>query len=355
MRKNRIQLGPILVALAGFLCAAVAAQDARRGFTIQIAAVSTEEDAAAIVAAKRAEKLDARIARLQPPGRAAVFRVRIGRFVTRQQAERAARELVARGSIAEFFITEAEASPPPAAAAAPRNNVAQVILGGSSWSLFAALREVARPPANPNVEIAGDVLKLVARSANAATDAMIERANSLKGLSAFRHAANGYAYYRPQYWRESEVSVDTLREEKIRSGEMFVSPEAGAFLSSAWRTFEAGPDGLMDGAAPVSALTPEILIEKMMRKLRKLPGVSEARELRYSVLIKEGIERTEVELELTFRPNVDEPPLPFLGRAVLLRNAAGVFELIGLRQRQSAAIAAQLIDRAIASARLTSQ
>ena len=197
-------------------------------------------------------------------------------------------------------------------------------------------------------DLAEIVLPMVARSANAATAEMRERANRYAGMTAFRHPEFSYGYYRPRTWLEGEISPQALKEEGLTAGETYISSETGAFLSSAYRAFNRN----RDGNTPVNALKPETLVQKLMARLRRLPGVSEAREIQYRTAVRDAIERIEVEIELSFQPAVNSPKIPFLGRAILLRDDRGVFELIGLRQRQSPAAAIQLIDRALDSAAL---
>ncbi|MFN0086374.1 MAG: SPOR domain-containing protein [Blastocatellia bacterium] len=324
------------------LCSDGLAQPARRSFTIQIAAMASEELAEAMAAEKRGLGMAAVVTHRVQPGKPVIYRIQIGRFKFREQAEDFARDLARRALIPEFYITEVdsrdilstagrEASPlppPPAAAKPPAR---------------------ADPPSRES--IAEAVLPMVARSVNAAAAEIRERANRYSGMTAFRHANYGYGYYRPRVWLEGDVSPQALREEGLTSGETFVSPETGAFLSSAYRNFRSN----RDGNVPVRAITPEVLVQKLMSRLRRLPGVSDAREGLHRTTVRDGVERVEMDIELSFQPAVNSPRIPFIGRAVLLRSAAGVFELLGLRQRQSPAAAIQMIDRALESAALPFQ
>lgn len=336
------------LALLLFIDAGGLAQSARRPFTIQISAMASEELAEAMAAEKRALGMAAVVSHRRqsgqsvPSGRPVIYRIQIGRFNSREMAEAFARDLARRALIPEFFIAEID----------PRD----IISTGRRDSTPPPTPEPAKAPAPTEASparmgIAEVVLPMVARSANAAAAEIRERANRYSGMTAFRNPNFGYGYYRPRMWLEGEVSPQALREEGLTSGETFISPETGAFLSSAYRSFKSNRDGKI----PVNALTPEALIQKLMSRLRRLPGVSEAREMRRQTTMRNSIERVELEIELDFQPAVNSPRVPFLGRAVLLRNAAGVFELIGLRQRQSPPAAIQLIDRALESAALPFQ
>ncbi|MGH9839274.1 MAG: hypothetical protein ACREEM_10865, partial [Blastocatellia bacterium] len=218
-----------------------------------------------------------------------------------------------------------------------------------SWTIMnsepmaSALREIALARSRAKIEVADDVLRLVARSADAVTVAVRERSN---GMVAFRSRESGYVYSRPRDWRERETTEEALHEERILSGELFIAPDATAFLSSGYRRFKEDYDGYV----PVRGLTPAVLIEKLMGKLRRLPGVHEARAIRHAESRKDGVERIEVELELSFRPAANEPAVPFVGQALVLRDALGVFELIGLRSRFGPASAARIIEKSISSA-----
>jgi hypothetical protein len=322
------------------------AQPVRRAFTIQIAATESEELAEAMAAEKRKLGMAAVVSHRPisaQSGPAAkkpmMYRIQIGRFKSRELADAFARDLARRALIPEFFIAEIDprdilSTGPPDSPPAPAPSPAKAVA-----------------PAEPEparVSLAELVLPMVARSANAAAAEIRERANRYVGMTAFRSPNFGYGYYRPRMWLEGDVSPQALREEGLTAGETFISPETGAFLSAAYRSFKSN----RDGNVPVSALTPEALIQKLMSRLRRLPGVSDAREIQHLTTARNGIERVELEIELNFQPAVNSPRVPFLGRAVLLRNAAGVFELIGLRQRQSPPAAIQLLDRALESAAL---
>src|SRR5262249_9383843 len=152
-------------------------------------------------------------------------------------------------------------------------------------------------------------------------------------------------------WRESSVDADALREEEALSGEIFVSPESEAFITSTYRSFKSG----FDGTISTDEVTPEVLIEKLLRKIRRLPGVNEARETDRSVSVQKGFQRAEVGIEVSFRPTINDVSAPFVGRAVILRNSLGVFELIGLRQSLSTPATAKMIELSLRSAKLDNQ
>ncbi len=356
--RGAVQFVSMTVALVSCLLACTLAQQTLAKFTIQIAAVPTEQEAETIAGRTRTAGIETALGYHEQPGREVVYRLQIGRFASRREAERAARELLRRGLITDFFITRAEEQKPISATErrdqTSRQDFAQKLEDDHSWTMIAyepvasALREIALARLQAKIEIAGDVLRLVARSADAAAIAVRERSS---GMVAFRSREAGYAYSRPRDWHESETTGEALREERIQSGELFIAPDATAFLSSGYRRFKADYDGYV----PVSGLTPEVLIEKLMGKLRRLPGVHEARAIRHTETRKDGVERIEVELELSFRPAANEPAVPFVGQALVLHNARGVLELIGLRSRFGPASAARIIEKSISSAMLVGQ
>jgi hypothetical protein len=323
--------------LSLILCLPAASRAQGAAFTIQIAASPSEAEARAVAAEARARGVEVLIVR-----QGNLYRIRVGSFASRQQAERAAREFVQRGRIAAFFVTRMESG----------ESALSPVDADRSWSLVnyapmaAALREIAEKPAGP-AGVADRVLRLAARSTDAAARAVRERSN--RQMIPIRNRERGYAYNRPRDWRESETSAESLRQEGIAAGEMFVSPDAAAFLSSAFRSFQAD----FDGMTPVRALTPEVLIEKLLGKLRRLPGVNGARAIAHRTMRKEGVERIELELELSFRPTANDSSEVFAGQAVVLRNDSGVLELIGMRRgRNSTGAAQRLLDQSLSSATL---
>lgn len=226
-------------------------------------------------------------------------------------------------------------------------DVAKAIGEEHAWSLLsyapttALLREMAAARADRSINLPYEVLKLSARSIGAASAKLSSLAPAME---PFRGRNNAYAFSRPRDWRENKAGASALREEELLAGEMFVSPESGAFLSSGYRRLAA--------SAPRESIAPEALIDRLLWKLRRLPGVDDARETARKVSYEKGMLRAQIGLEVSFRPSLNDPPISFLGRAVILRNSEGVFELIGLRQSMSPANIARLIDRALDSATL---
>jgi cell division septation protein DedD len=376
MKLIGIQL--ILILLALGLPIGAGAQEKQRSkgdeYTIQIAAMMSERDARRVLTMKRMQGMRDITLRREKTDAGMMHRVQIGRYATKAKAEQAARALKERGWITDYFITvikktyieesadlsqwapdddnvvaieqpRAVATPAPFSAPAPEAAAPPVL----STAMPAAATETPastgpRPEAVPIPS--EDVFRLAAKSLNAAVV-------MTSTMSAVRNNDYGYLYLRPRDWAARDVGSSVLREEGSRSGEMFISSEAGAFISTSYRRFELTPNGVLDGTVPVKDITPENLIERIMGKLRKLPGVSDVRDLRYSVRSMEGTERTEVTLELKFSPSVDDAPVPFIGRAVMMRNAAGVLELIGLRQNPGTANVDEIIDQTLSSIKLT--
>jgi hypothetical protein len=231
----------------------------------------------------------------------------------------------------------------------PRNpkkrEISKEIGEDRSWSLLsfapttALLRELAAARGDRAINLPYEILKLSARSVGAAT---AELSAIAVNMAPFRSRNNEYTFSRPSDWRENAAGAGALREEQLLAGEMFVSPESDAFLSSGYRriTLRTSRD----------SITPEALIDRLLWKLRRLPGVDDARETTRTISIEKGILRAQVGLEVNFRPSLNDPPIPFLGRAVILRNPEGIFELIGLRQPVSPSSTAKLIDLALDSA-----
>lgn len=379
MKIKGIQL--ILIFLALGLPIGARAQEKQRSkgdeYTIQIAAMMSERDARRMLTMKRMQGMQNITLRREKTDAGMMHRLQIGRYPTKAKAEEAARTLKERGWITEYFVTvikktfieetadvsrwvsdendvvavdqpRAVATPVPSSSFVPEVSAP---VPAKPAPASAPAVEIETPASNETKPEAApipseNVFRLAAKSLNAAVV-------MTSTMSAVRNNDNGYLYIRPRDWAARDVGSSVLREEGSRSGEMFISSEAGAFISTSYRRFELTPNGVMDGTVPVKDITPENLIERIMGKLRKLPGVSDVRDLRYSVRSMEGTERTEVALELKFSPSVDDAPVPFVGRAVMMRNAAGVLELIGLRQTTSNANVDEILEQTLASIKLT--
>jgi len=106
-----------------FCCAVAWAQD--KGYTIQVASVPTEAEAQTVVKGIRARGLEAYWVRAQVPGKGTRYRVRIGRFPTKAQAQHQGEVALRQQLIQEFLVadydapkggtpTRAKVAPPPA-------------------------------------------------------------------------------------------------------------------------------------------------------------------------------------------------------------------------------------------------
>jgi cell division septation protein DedD len=359
---QRVGIQFILMLLVVSLPVDIGAQQ-RRGkgdeYTIQIAALMSEREARRLLTMKRLQGVEEIDIHREKTDAGTLHRIQIGRFPSKPKAEQAARDMKERGLITEYFITTIN-----------KTEIEEETALGETGEEANGAKPTVQPrtvvtpepipspvPATPNQPtekrndltpgLGDEVLKLAAKSVNAAATTAVT-------MAAFRNNENGYVYLRPRDWSAKDVGSSVLREEGSRSGEMFISAEAGAFISTAYRRFESTPDGYVDGGIAVKDITPENLIERMMGKLRKLPGVSDVNELRYSVRMTEGVERTEVALELKFRPSVNDQPVPFVVRAVLVRNSTGLLELIGFRQNVKTSGVDSLIEQTLSSVKLAS-
>jgi photosystem II stability/assembly factor-like uncharacterized protein len=80
-----------------------------QSFAIQVAAVSAEADARQMVSVLRAKGLDAYWIKTQVPGKGTRYRIRLGRFTSREEAQRQAEQARSRHFIKEFIIADYEA------------------------------------------------------------------------------------------------------------------------------------------------------------------------------------------------------------------------------------------------------
>jgi photosystem II stability/assembly factor-like uncharacterized protein len=110
MKPNKINWQPVgcwlLVAL--LTCAAFAQG---HGFTIQLASLTSEAEARALINELQARRVESYLVKATVPGKGTRYRVRIGRFATSVEAKNAGDRLLKRGDVEQFVVMPYE---PPA-------------------------------------------------------------------------------------------------------------------------------------------------------------------------------------------------------------------------------------------------
>src|SRR5262245_58446715 len=173
-KKSIINSLPRSLLATAFLASLVLAQG--KGFTIQVAATTTETEALTLINDFNSVGVEAYLVKSDVPGIGTRYRVRIGRFNTQTVAKSVAEKSRGKGLIKEFFITTYEtpttvtakaASPQtsgaPGSSGAPgralTSEAAVISEGGQSRiSGQAAAYETKRDATLPLIEVADPVI-----------------------------------------------------------------------------------------------------------------------------------------------------------------------------------------------------
>jgi gamma-D-glutamyl-L-lysine dipeptidyl-peptidase len=102
--KRRVVLGP--------WSSAALADQSSSGYAIQVGVFASEDNAASLARLLEEKGLDAYFFAHE----SGFFKVQVGNFPSRAEAERTGRSLLQRGAVDEYFVVVRRASPPPSAA-----------------------------------------------------------------------------------------------------------------------------------------------------------------------------------------------------------------------------------------------
>jgi SPOR domain len=399
MKKSGLSLVFSLFVLLG-INGQAAAQSTR--YTVQLEATPELEIALEKVKGFKGQGLDAYIVKIDVEGKGTFYRIRVGNFPTQADARKYGADLQRLGFSSEFFIapyeppqgdltevapTRGVANPsagtppaaapsgktqpvkdqpkedvkqpaPPAPTTAPPANTQQV----KQPTAAASIAPVTAPPANTPPATKSNEQKLAA-NINATTTNPITptasappppAANALAASSAaatpaginfikFQDQAIGYSFERPLAWEGGQLDSKDAKDQNVSAGALFKSAQDSAFITAIWNNLEKANSPEQDN---------NLIVELILQSMGSDSGTQNLTELKRKVVSENGIIKTYVDLQMTFKPQQGQDgPLDFLGKALIARTNKGILLVATLYWKGGPPYVADVAEKIIASVR----
>jgi SPOR domain len=409
MKKSGLSLVFSLFVLLG-INGQAAAQSTR--YTVQLEATQVLEIAQQKVKGFKGQGLDAYIVKIDVQGKGTFYRIRVGNFPTQADARKYGTDLQRLGFSSDFFIAPYEppqgdlteiaptrgvanpsASTPPATAPSgktqpvkdqPKEDVKQPAPPANTppaapptappantqsakepvkqTAAAANIAPVTAPPANTPPATTGNEQKLAA-NINATTTNPITptastppppAANALAASSAavtpaginftkFQDLAIGYSFERPLAWEGGQLDTKDAKDQNVSSGALFKSAQDSAFITAIWNNLEKANSPEQDN---------NLIVELILQSMGSDSGTQNLTELRRKVVSENGIIKTYLDLQMTFKPQQGQDgPLDFLGKALIARTNKGILLVATLYWKGGPPYVADVAEKIIASVR----
>jgi hypothetical protein len=258
-------------------------------FTLQVAAVETEPQAAEQVARLKAQGLDAYFVRSVLPGRGEVYRVRVGRYASREAARAAGERLLGQGLVNDFF---------PAPYLAPTQPTAQLKQPPVDKTPSAAAPAVAAPRPDAHASRPGRT------PSNAATHAPKPAPPAAgpplpPGFRRYEDAEHGYSFAYPEHWtggplqRGDAAAQLRAARPQMDAAANFSSAADLAFVNAIWNAQPGANNPQLDNS---------LLVGLILKAMGASPGVRDLRETARREVAAGGEVRTYLELSARIGP-----------------------------------------------------
>ena len=279
---------------------------------MQIASHASRQEAEQQVAGLVAQGVDAYSVEADVPGVGTRYRVRVGRFASKAEAQKNGEYLRRQRVTGEFFVTAYLA---PAETTAPTSSAAATTV----------------PP--------GSATETTSAAAPVAAEATTAAKSDFR---TFRDPAVGYSFARPALWEGGAWSVAHSRVQGADAGASFASKRDRASLRAVWTRLPDANDTRMYDA--------DAIVAEAIKRIAPVASVQELRELsRAAETAGKDIE-THLELEMVARDPSSAGTVSFLCKAVIVRCARGVLVLAVFYPADaptSFAVSADLIVRSV--------
>mgnify|MGYP001458467555 CR=1 FL=1 len=290
IRKVRVLAGVLLLAS---LSRAVAAEGL---WTTQVASMSSEREADAKVDQLKARGVDAYWVRSTVPRAGIRYRVRVGQFASKTEAQSNGERLRSQGVAQQFFVAEYEA------------------------------------PADPAIADRGRPTEAATNSAPGDSDFL-----------TFEDAAVGYSFQHPSHWTGAAWS-DAERLSRVGGGASFRSREDRTFLNAVWNK-------LPDANDPQKYDNTK-LADTVVKNLRAGADMIELSAESPRVENDGSQIKMYVDLKARFLdPATNSTTEQFFGKAVISRCQQGILLVVVFYSQNAPPIAATNADRIVHSVR----
>lgn len=328
--------------MLSLLLAAGSASAQKGAWALQTASFTSQAEAEEKTRQMKRQGQDAYIVKSNVLGQGIRYRVRIGRFASKPDAQAYGDKLKREGIIADYYaapfetpLRAAPASPAPAPPAIPAVNGKGGTPGNGTAVTPAATSSVASPPpatsapASPggrpgkvNVKQPSgrDAAAALGKSATSAAAAKTTKSVTIAGFQLYEDKEVGFAFQHPITWIGAAWSKAEISSQNIDAGASFKSREDAAFLNAIWNRLEAASDD--------TRYDNTLLVDTILKSMGSGGDTQKISEVSRKVE-KSGTQiKTYLELMAFFRDPNSSGTLNFNGKALITRCQNGILLVV---------------------------